>query len=330
MLQRGAVAGLHLRTLNPNVAALSSLPALFTADCLALSESAKKTGGLSSFGFGGTNAHGVLSEVDTGVPARTAPTVPTVYNRRSFPWREVGYRMLRARPTDASFEVVMNADMYDVVKHHVVFGSIVVPGVVYGEMALEATRELFGHKAQLTNMSMVFPFVIPVRTTGAEPSAVMRFVLKSNDTKFEIQSTSATGAVTTHAEGGIDKFGAGKTGEVPPQDLEALKARITEPVKTEDVYGAIHRVGLYLGPQFQVLKEVWRIQEGGEAPEFEKNEVLGKLQLDKDVPNVGHCLHPALFDGTIHTLGTASIGHNVNDLKIFGGVSRIRVVQEQN
>jgi hypothetical protein len=48
------------------------------------------------------------------------------------------------------------------------------------------------------------------------------------------------------------------------------------------------------------------------------------------VPNIGYVLHPALFDGTIHSLGTASVGKNVNDLKIFGGVGRATVFEEKN
>ena len=40
------------------------------------------------------------------------------------------------------------------VKHHVVFGSIVVPGVVFVEMALEATKELFGHGVRITDVCL--------------------------------------------------------------------------------------------------------------------------------------------------------------------------------
>lgn len=48
----------------------------------------------------------------------------------------------------------MRMDVYDVVKHHVVFGSIVVPGVVFVEMALEATKELFGHGVRITDVCL--------------------------------------------------------------------------------------------------------------------------------------------------------------------------------
>ena len=50
--------------------------------------------------------------------------------------------------------MAMRMDIYDVVKHHVVFGSIVVPGVVFVEMALEATKELFGHGVRITDVCL--------------------------------------------------------------------------------------------------------------------------------------------------------------------------------
>ena len=108
-------------------------------------------GGLSSFGFGGTNAHGALSCCSEAAEAYrqrlaqrlTAPCerLPmAVFERKAFPWREapkahgkghgdgqVGFRFLRARVQEAVFEVMMRMDVYDVVKHHVVFGSIVAP-----------------------------------------------------------------------------------------------------------------------------------------------------------------------------------------------------------
>ena len=121
------------------------------------------------------------------------------YPKKSFAWRDANdmFRLLRRNPQEGVFEVDMVADVYDVVKHHVVFGSIVVPGVEFTEMALEATRKLFGHGAALTDMNMMFPFVVPYRVTGVEPASVMRFALKG-DKKFEIQSVSPGGKVATY------------------------------------------------------------------------------------------------------------------------------------
>jgi hypothetical protein len=139
VLQRGAIAGLRLRTLSPNVAALTTgeraLPALFTSDVLALLRTAKKTGGLSSFGFGGT----CRNEVDTSVPARTEPTAPTVYNRLSFPWGDC-HPLLRAKRvgTDAiaTYGVSFGSHVLELLSHRIVHGEVVVPGSCFLEMII--------------------------------------------------------------------------------------------------------------------------------------------------------------------------------------------------
>ncbi|CAE8717218.1 unnamed protein product, partial [Polarella glacialis] len=95
---------------------------------------------------------------------------PASWIRKAFYWREVGYRLLRRQREDGSFEVSMTADLHEVVSHHVVFDSIVVPGVVFVEMALEATKKLFGHGVvRLKDVTMVFPFVCPDRLSVTEP-----------------------------------------------------------------------------------------------------------------------------------------------------------------
>ena len=81
-----------------------------------------------------------------------------------------------------------------------IFDSFGTPEVLHGEMALEATCELFGHKTQLRDVEMTFLLVFP---DCSEPEPTMRFVLKSI-TCFEIQSTNASGKTTTHVEASLD------------------------------------------------------------------------------------------------------------------------------
>ena len=285
-----------------------------------------RTGGLSSFGFGGTNAQALLGESE--VPVLSSLQRPPGYVKKAFPWRDIGFRLLRLSLSEKSFEVTMSNDVYDIVSHHVVFGSIVTPGVVYVEMALEATRKLFGHDVALKDVTMVFPFVVPDRF-GDAPPPIMRFVLKS-DTRFEIQS-SANGKTTTHVEASLERdLNVKSRGSLGSLDLEELQSRITEPIETSVVYEAIHSVGLYLGPMFQVAKKLWRRDVTAEKVDG-LPEVLGLLQLDfPGVKNSGYIVHPALLDGTIHILATASIGKDVSGLKIFGGVGKVVVVKKDN
>ena len=135
MEHAASMASLHLRQLNPSVAALQDLPGIFVTESVCISKLAGKMpqgkgevarlgGGLSSFGFGGTNAHGVVSAAtEAGEAFRmelarkeaTAPPrpLPVAFERRNFAWREVGYRFLRAKPSEGIFEVAMRMDVYE-------------------------------------------------------------------------------------------------------------------------------------------------------------------------------------------------------------------------
>ena len=87
------------------------------------------------------------------------------------------------------FEVTIQDDLYKVVSDHVVFGSIVTPGVVYTEIALESVRMLFGPDTYLRDMEMMFPLVVPWQKEGRDPGTLvkLRFVMIGAD-RFALQS----------------------------------------------------------------------------------------------------------------------------------------------
>ena len=146
----------------------------------------------------------------------------------------------------------------------------------------------------------------------------------SKASSFEVQSQPSPDAPPiVHAEGEI---GLNTLYETPEKTLEELKDLCTRTVPPADVYAAIDGVGLWLGPNFQVAKDVYISGSLGDGDD----DVLCRLELNEGVPNNGYVMHPALFDGTIHTLGTHSIGKNVTDLKIFGGAGAAVVHAEGN
>jgi acyl transferase domain-containing protein len=320
-LQRRQVpANLHFRKINPAID-IDGLSFTVPVNAMALpsrEESSTVTAGLSSFGFSGTNAHVVLGDAPQGAEKVTAQPEPVAYARMPFPWRELGPRLCRRKievEGKPGFEVEIKDDLYKVVAEHVLFGSIVVPGVVYTEMALEAVQTLFGVDAYVKDIAMVFPLVVPWQKEGRDPGSYvcLRFVTLPGE-RFELQSVaSADAQPVTHAEGEI---GFLTEAPAPPKEgLEELKERCVRPVPPSDVYKAIDYVGLYLGPNFQVAKEVFISGTVGK----DDDDVLCRLEAPEGMPNQGYIMHPALFDGTIHTLGTHSLGKDVRDLKIYGG-----------
>ena len=64
------------------------------------------------------------------------------------------------------FDVPVRGDVFAVAAEHVVYEEIVVPGVVFVEMAMEAARQHLGPEAQLKDVQMVWPFVVPKETVG--------------------------------------------------------------------------------------------------------------------------------------------------------------------
>jgi acyl transferase domain-containing protein/NADPH:quinone reductase-like Zn-dependent oxidoreductase/NAD(P)-dependent dehydrogenase (short-subunit alcohol dehydrogenase family)/acyl carrier protein len=308
---------IHFKKLNPHID-IDGFPVVMPTSQVALPANKPIVAGLSSFGFGGTNSHVVLGEA----PAQDNPRPlrgPMEYNRQPYPWRETGPRMLRRKievDGKPGFEVTIQDDLYKVVSEHVVFGSIVVPGVVYVEMALESVRMLFGPDTYLRDMEMMFPLVVPWQKEGRDPGTLvkLRFVMIGAD-RFALQSMPGGDAAPpiTHAEGDI---GRGLP-EVPTVDSEDLKFTCSEKVQSAAVYKKIHDLGLYLGPQFQVAKDA--------TISPDREDILCRLQLTEDVPNNGYVMHPAVLDGTIHSVGTHAATCNTTSLRVFGGVKSVSI-----
>ena len=95
LLHREAPPNLHLKKLNPHIN-VEGFPLIFPQERTALGKwtgaSGRIVAGLSSFGFGGTNAHVVVEEAAvvekdglTQVALMSARP-EAIYNRQSFPW----------------------------------------------------------------------------------------------------------------------------------------------------------------------------------------------------------------------------------------------------
>jgi acyl transferase domain-containing protein/NADPH:quinone reductase-like Zn-dependent oxidoreductase/acyl carrier protein len=322
-----AIAMVARRWIPPNLHCneLNSHIDLEDFDALVQSESTKLRGdvissGLSSFGFGGTNTHLVVAEDSSRVVAPVAQVVE--FKRQPFSWTGPIYRLLRHKIQEGGntvFEAPIKSDVFSVVSEHVVFGEIVTPGVVYVESAMEATRANIGNEAYLKDVNMVWPLVIPKNADEPNgPTVYLRYVQMGSD-KFEIQSRREGVDPMTHCEGRIGR----SAGEAAVMPLEDLRAQCTESVDPADVYGAIHKGGLWLGPKFRVCKTMVRSGFRGEG------DVLCHLEHSPDIVNNGYFMHPAMLDGTIHVLGATLLGWDA-PLKVFAGVAKMSVKQKRD
>merc|ERR1719382_1151212 len=95
MMQTGkATPNLHFQKLNSHID-LEDFPAFVVQEMYELEPALSS--GLSSFGFGGTNAHVVLASSSTPSAAPTTGAIQMEFKHTPFPWRDPVYRMLRKR-----------------------------------------------------------------------------------------------------------------------------------------------------------------------------------------------------------------------------------------
>ena len=85
--------------------------------------------------------------------------------------------------------VVLPVGTLAILSHHVVGGSILLPGVGYVEVAFAAVA---GRRAVLTVVAFVRPCVLPGPRAAASERCTLRCMRRATDT-FEIASLSSTG-----------------------------------------------------------------------------------------------------------------------------------------
>lgn len=116
---------------------------------------------------------------------------------------------VKLRVFEVCFDAPVRADVFQVAAEHVVYDEIVVPGVVFVEMAMEAARAELGPEAQLRDVQMVWPFVVPKDGDSDGKQMTMRLAI-INRKRFELRSQGAGDEQwTTHCEGTLEVSGGG-------------------------------------------------------------------------------------------------------------------------
>ena len=203
-----------------------------------------------------------------------------------------------------------------------VYNEIVIPGVVFVEMAMEAARAHLGPEAQLRDIQMVWPFVVPKDGDTDSKQMMMRLAIIGNK-RFELRSQGpGDDTWTVHCEGRVEATGGGPKAAAtidPEQTLSACAGRCPEQVDPAKLYPLVDSTGLWLGPKFQVCHDMCR----------NPDEISCRMQLKSDVPNQGYIIHPSLFDGTIHAVCATMFDQDPPFLKIFAGVGKVTVVANE-
>jgi acyl transferase domain-containing protein len=196
------------------------------------------------------------------------------------------------------FRKVFRADE-PVVKHHVVAGRAIVPGVALLEMALAAAAYVSGGKgSRLQKVVWLSPLVVDA--PQCEALLVLR---RTGDVlTFEIATGGDNGHRTVHAQGRcLVGGGTEKEAKAAPRvDLPALRARLDRQVTAEAFYRDYQAIGITYGETFRTVQEV---QVGA-------REALGRVRGVSGLhePAETYQLPPGTTDGALQVIAALAAG----------------------
>ncbi|MFJ8630373.1 type I polyketide synthase [Streptomyces sp. NPDC093568] len=179
---------------------------------------------------------------------------------------------------------------------HAVAGSVVVPGTVLVELALQAAERVGA--GQLAELALRTPIVLPEHgavqlqiAVGTEDAEDAPDGGRTLHVYARAQEAGPDEPWTLHASGTLEAAEPA----APDWDLTAWPPAGAEPVEFGDLYDRLTAAGLRYGPAFRGLRRVWRHE--------------GDLFVEAELPEpvagdaAAYGLHPALLDTVLHGLG---------------------------
>ncbi|CAE8630033.1 unnamed protein product [Polarella glacialis] len=293
--QRQVPANLHLAKVNPHIDLEGFDAEVPSVQCRLPGSGLVHSVGLSSFGFGGTNAHTVLrSSCKSGVvepkfsndhnnassggllPAETLPELS--FRRQPFTWGPQIPRLLRHRHVEAGevrYEVPLKSDLLELCVGRLVHGHGLVPPAIFLAMALEAGRaQLKQDDVQLRGFQMLAPLLLTAQCDRGE--IWLRLVI--TDRRFELQSRRSHGAEdwAVHCEGRFFSW-TGQTARLPSRPGGVTRAE-----------GFEAELGMaQLSPRsLELLSELC----------VGRREVCARVRLPPGFASDDYAVHPALLE----------------------------------
>ncbi len=202
------------------------------------------------------------------------------------------------------WEVELDVRSLSYLQDHQVQGRVVLPGSAYVEMALSATREIFGSKlCSLRDISFQKALFL-----AADERQTIQLLISTadieNQAEFQIFSHRTHAPFPTpwtlHATGTIDLNPATDNSVTPKTvGVETIQNRCPETISAITHYQTMASYGLYYGPCFQGVQKIWRNQ----------GEVFAQIQLPNTL--IGsenpYQIHPVLLDSAFQTFGAVQL-----------------------
>ena len=342
---------LHFERLNPHID-LNHFPCIFPTSVTSLDSPKRLFGAVSSFGFGGANAHVVVEEAGTAADApdgeEEAPEMaaeeleeePQRNRRRPFEWVVPAHGLLGKREVNESGEIIysmeVRRDVFECLGQHVVHGRPIFPAAAYMEAmaAAKASRPMESDRPiqpLFTDHSTVVVLeeiefqrpleMVPPAGEGHHTVQIMTTkITPDNSVTIASRMSDETDEVvqcsarlaTDQAEG----FGASMK---PAERLAAFEAKseLQATLETDDFYSRLWRNGLMLGSKFRSVTSI--LVDGDQA----------KITISLPEPvrscELGFRMHPAVLDASFQAIGAVVLAHDEKELQ-----NEVKLVNRSN
>ena len=218
--------------------------------------------------------------------------------------RPGAHPLLSARDEDRWTTRIAGEDLA-FLRQHQVDGVVVIPGAATAEACLSAAQER-GQEALVEDLRFEAALVLP-------ESQPVDMRLQIADDRVEVLARVGDGAWSRHATARLSP--AARYRKPANLNLDALRARIQQPVDLTSFYASLEDRGLRYGPAFRGVRQLWR-----QGPEL-----LAELRLE-GVDTAGWNLHPALLDAAFQCM--VAVANPVAGVTVLPvGVRRIRCLR---
>jgi len=181
---------------------------------------------------------------------------------------------------------------------HLVSDIPTLPGVAYLDFARKAGELAAGRKVKAIKNII---WLNPITVNNSQPTDVWIELLPQADqiVKFEVFSKNEAGEKQLHSQGKLTYVTDEDEISTEFIDVKGIQERCTKVADGVQAYPEFKKLGLGLGPSFQVLQEIYKNED----------EMLGIMKVPKVCENEfkNYLLHPSLLDGTGQTVMAAHL-----------------------
>ena len=191
------------------------------------------------------------------------------------------------------WDIELDKRTYPYIEDHKVQGPIVFPGAGHVDLVIGAAKASFGDKFEFIE-DVNFDNALFLPDSGEPPLIQMDISHDSGDYFIYSKARKKDAPWTMCSNGKINHIG--DTFKSIPVDLEDVKRRITIPVPVKPMHNELLESGLYLGPTFRAIKNLWRSDGNWES--------LSEIEVHESIRSEFHQfnIHPGVLDSCFQTV----------------------------